>query len=177
MIDILRTNNFNTSQVSSYDKTITNKRAKHTERRILKGFNISTVDTLQAAFAEKENNSSKDFFKVKSIHKLSNLSRMPMVSNVSKGFWPAIRTGFLNATTQSLHTIIHESPKSVSLYLLAHPGLSQFLAQRSFNFECFLTFFQKSAFLLTAISSCLSPCPGLGCGHICTLLPLKGQYV
>ena len=66
MIDILRTNNFNTSQVSSYDKTITNKRAKHTERRILKGFNISTVDTLQAAFAEKENNSSKDFFKVKS---------------------------------------------------------------------------------------------------------------
>ena len=77
MIDILRTNNFNTSQVSSYDKTITNKRAKHTERRILKGFNISTVDTLQAAFAEKENNSSKDFFKVKCKHKLSNLSRMP----------------------------------------------------------------------------------------------------
>ena len=62
LIDILRTNNFNTSHVRG-DLTITNKRAKLTERRILKGFNISTVDTLQAAFAETKENSSKDFFK------------------------------------------------------------------------------------------------------------------
>ena len=64
LIDILRTNNFNTSHVRNSELTITNKRAKLTERRILKGFNISTVDTLQAAFAETKENSSKDFFKV-----------------------------------------------------------------------------------------------------------------
>ena len=52
MIDILRNNNFTTPRINDTDIFISNKRAKLTERRILKGFNISTVDNvLQEAFA------------------------------------------------------------------------------------------------------------------------------
>ena len=45
------------------DVYVTNKRAKQTQRRILKGFNINTVDgAIREAFA-KNGNPSKDFFK------------------------------------------------------------------------------------------------------------------
>ena len=46
------------------DVYVTNKRAKQTQRRILKGFNINTVDgAIREAFASKNGNPSKDFFK------------------------------------------------------------------------------------------------------------------
>ena len=46
------------------DVYVTNKRAKQTQRRILKGFNINTVDgAIREAFASKNENQSKDFFK------------------------------------------------------------------------------------------------------------------
>ena len=63
LIDILRNNNFNTPDMRISDVYVTNKRAKQTQRRILKGFNINTVDdTIKAAFA-KNGNQTKDFFK------------------------------------------------------------------------------------------------------------------
>ena len=66
MIDILRNNNFNTPEIRISDVYVSNKRAKQTQRRILKGFNINTVDTaIREAFANaKDNENKKDFFKV-----------------------------------------------------------------------------------------------------------------
>ena len=65
MIDILRTNNFNTPDIRNSDVYVSNKRAKQTQRRILKGFNISTVDiAIREAFAKDANTGEKaDFFK------------------------------------------------------------------------------------------------------------------
>ena len=45
LIDILRNNNFNTPEIRISDVYVSNKRAKQTQRRILKGFNINTVET------------------------------------------------------------------------------------------------------------------------------------
>ena len=62
MIDILRSNNFNTPDIRNSDVYVSNKRAKQTQRRILKGFNISTVDiAIREAFAKDGEKS--DFFK------------------------------------------------------------------------------------------------------------------
>ena len=64
LIDILRNNNFTTPDMRISDVYVTNKRAKQTQRRILKGFNINTVDgAIREAFASKNGNPSKDFFK------------------------------------------------------------------------------------------------------------------
>ena len=64
MIDILRNNNFNTPEIRISDVYVSNKRAKQTQRRILKGFNINTVDgALREAFAT-DGAKTKDFFKV-----------------------------------------------------------------------------------------------------------------
>jgi hypothetical protein len=64
MIDILRNNNFTTPEVRISDVYVTNKRAKQTQRRILKGFNINTVDNaIKEAFANPKSD-KKDFFKV-----------------------------------------------------------------------------------------------------------------
>ena len=65
MIDILRTNNFNTPDIRNSDVYVSNKRAKQTQRRILKGFNISTVDiAIREAFAKDATTGEKtDFFK------------------------------------------------------------------------------------------------------------------
>ena len=63
MIDILRSNNFNTPDIRNSDVYVSNKRAKQTQRRILKGFNISTVDiAIREAFA-KDSGEKSDFFK------------------------------------------------------------------------------------------------------------------
>jgi len=65
MIEILRKNNFETPEVPVSDVFVGNKRSKQTERRILKGFNISSVDNvLKEAFANQKDAKSKDFFKV-----------------------------------------------------------------------------------------------------------------
>ncbi len=65
LIDILRNNNFSTPEVKISDVYVSNKRAKQTQRRILKGFNINTVDTaLREAFAKDGGAKPKDFFKV-----------------------------------------------------------------------------------------------------------------
>jgi hypothetical protein len=65
MIDILRKNNFETPAVPSSDVFVGNKRSKQTERRILKGFNISSVDNvLKEAFANQKDAKTQDFFKV-----------------------------------------------------------------------------------------------------------------
>jgi hypothetical protein len=65
MIDILRKNNFETPEVPVSEVFVGNKRSKQTERRILKGFNISSVDNvLKEAFANQKDAKSKDFFKV-----------------------------------------------------------------------------------------------------------------
>lgn len=64
LIDILRNNNFSTPPVKISDVYVSNKRAKQTQRRILKGFNINTVDTaIREAFAQ-DDAKNKDFFKV-----------------------------------------------------------------------------------------------------------------
>ncbi len=65
MINILRRNNFETPNVESTDRFVMGgKRAKQLERRVLKGFNISTVDgMLKEAFADEEAK-NKDFFSV-----------------------------------------------------------------------------------------------------------------
>ena len=65
LIDILRNNNFNTPDMRISDVYVTNKRAKQTQRRILKGFNINTVDVaIREAFAKNGETSGKvDFFK------------------------------------------------------------------------------------------------------------------
>ena len=63
LIDILRNNNFNTPDIRNADVYVSNKRAKQTQRRILKGFNISTVDiAIREAFAN-DGKKSGDFFK------------------------------------------------------------------------------------------------------------------
>jgi len=65
MIEILRKNNFETPEVPVSEAFVSNKRAKQTERRILKGFNISSVDNvLKEAFANQKDAKTKDFFKV-----------------------------------------------------------------------------------------------------------------
>ncbi len=65
VIDILRKNNFETPEVPVSDVFVGNKRSKQTERRILKGFNISSVDNvLKEAFANQKDAQTKDFFKV-----------------------------------------------------------------------------------------------------------------
>ena len=66
MIDILRNNNFATPEIRIADVYVSNKRAKQTQRRILKGFNINTVESaLAEAFTNaKDAEKSKDFFKV-----------------------------------------------------------------------------------------------------------------
>eukprot|EP00095_Tigriopus_kingsejongensis_P010280 snap_masked-scaffold474_size162001-processed-gene-0.5 protein:Tk10280 transcript:snap_masked-scaffold474_size162001-processed-gene-0.5-mRNA-1 annotation:"trp channel protein" len=65
MIDILRNNKFVTPEVSERDVFVSNKRAKQTERRIRKGFNISTVDVvIKEAFNNNPHAKEKDFFKV-----------------------------------------------------------------------------------------------------------------
>ena len=65
MIDILRKNNFETPPVPVNDTFVGNKRSKQTERRILKGFNISSVDNvLKEAFANQKDAKTQDFFKV-----------------------------------------------------------------------------------------------------------------
>lgn len=65
MIEILRKNNFETPEVPVSEVFVGNKRSKQTERRILKGFNISSVDNvLHEAFANQEDGKSKEFFKV-----------------------------------------------------------------------------------------------------------------
>lgn len=65
MIDILRNNKFVTPDVTERDVFVSNKRAKQTERRIRKGFNISTVDVaIKEAFNNNPNAKEKDFFKV-----------------------------------------------------------------------------------------------------------------
>ena len=65
MIDILRKNNFETPPVPVSDVFVGNKRSKQTERRILKGFNISSVDSvLKEAFANQKETKTQDFFKV-----------------------------------------------------------------------------------------------------------------
>ena len=67
LIDILRNNNFATPEIRIADVYVSNKRAKQTQRRILKGFNINTVESaLAEAFTNAKNDGekSKDFFKV-----------------------------------------------------------------------------------------------------------------
>ena len=66
LIDILRNNNFATPEIRIADVYVSNKRAKQTQRRILKGFNINTVESaLAEAFTNaKDGEKSKDFFKV-----------------------------------------------------------------------------------------------------------------
>lgn len=65
MIEILRNNNFDTPDVHKQDVYVTGKRAKQTERRIRKGFNISTVDNvIKEAFSSTGGSKNKDFFKV-----------------------------------------------------------------------------------------------------------------
>ena len=65
MIDILRKNNFETPAVPVSDVFVGNKRSKQTERRIMKGFNITSVDSvLKEAFANQKETKTQDFFKV-----------------------------------------------------------------------------------------------------------------
>ncbi|CAB4063023.1 TRPC4 [Lepeophtheirus salmonis] len=64
MIDILKNNNFKTPEVNLNEMFVSGRRAKQMERRVLKGFNIATVDTiLKEAFADEKNKGS-DIFKV-----------------------------------------------------------------------------------------------------------------
>ena len=63
MINILRHNNFVTPNVDSSSFHAGGKRAKQMERRVLKGFNINTVDMLKEAFSTEEAK-NKDFFSV-----------------------------------------------------------------------------------------------------------------
>ena len=64
LIDILRNNNFNTPEIRISDVYVSNKRAKQTQRRILKGFNINTVETAIRESLANEKGEKKDFFKV-----------------------------------------------------------------------------------------------------------------
>ena len=64
LIDILRNNNFNTPEIRISDVYVSNKRAKQTQRRILKGFNINTVETAIRESLANEKGAKKDFFKV-----------------------------------------------------------------------------------------------------------------
>ena len=65
MIDILRNNNFATPNIHNDSMWKNNKRAKQKERRILKGFNLTTSDVIKEAFAnQKPGEKSQDFFAV-----------------------------------------------------------------------------------------------------------------
>ena len=64
MIEILKNNNFNTPDLHKNDCFVTGKRAKQMERRVLKGFNLSTVDTVIKEAFEREGGRKSDFFSV-----------------------------------------------------------------------------------------------------------------
>ena len=64
MIDILRNNNFTTPNIHNDSMWKNNKRAKQKERRILKGFNLTTSDVIKEAFATNASSEPKDFFAV-----------------------------------------------------------------------------------------------------------------
>ena len=65
MIDILRNNNFATPNIHNDSMWKNNKRAKQKERRILKGFNLTTSDVIKEAFAnQKPGEKPPDFFAV-----------------------------------------------------------------------------------------------------------------
>lgn len=65
MIDILRNNNFATPNIHNDSMWKNNKRAKQKERRILKGFNLTTSDVIKEAFAnQKPGDKPPDFFAV-----------------------------------------------------------------------------------------------------------------
>jgi transient receptor potential cation channel subfamily C protein 4 len=65
MINILRHNNFETPNLEKQSCFVAGgKRAKQMERRVLKGFNISTVDDMLKEAFSGEEAKSKDFFSV-----------------------------------------------------------------------------------------------------------------
>ena len=67
--------------MKSTDCYISNKRAKQTQRRILKGFNINTVDNAIREAFESEGK-SKDFFKV-----VANAISTKDKSKLLKPYW------------------------------------------------------------------------------------------
>lgn len=64
MIEILKNNNFTTPDLAGKDMFVSGKRAKQMERRVLKGFNLSTVDTVIKEAFQNQQSKSKDFFSV-----------------------------------------------------------------------------------------------------------------
>ena len=65
MIEILRNNNFATPNIHNDSMWKNNKRAKQKERRILKGFNLTTSDVIKEAFANQPpGDKPQDFFAV-----------------------------------------------------------------------------------------------------------------
>merc|ERR1719242_759318 len=64
MIEILKNNNFVTPNTHNDSMFKNNKRAKQKERRILKGFNLTTSDVIKEAFSNQQQSKPQDFFAV-----------------------------------------------------------------------------------------------------------------
>ena len=147
MIEILRNNNFATPNDKNDSMFKNNKRAKQKERRILKGFNLTTSDVIKEAFANQpDGDKPTDFFAViaKAIGKKSPAFGKKGTEAASDSSEPA-KFEFKNFEGRKLGSFKRKLSKSVEEDLTSeelvqyNPNLAKYTPTTRFAYAKFKT--------------------------------------